>query len=107
MTLNGQGFHVEVDVLDTAATGIKQSVQDQDNFELRGLCGETDQYGHAPLRDAFMDFCTRWSEGLDSLTDEGEAIGETLSKVADAYRTVDENAAQSLPADPGLEAADG
>lgn len=35
--VDGPGFHVDVEAVDEAARGITQSVQDQDNFELRGL----------------------------------------------------------------------
>ena len=65
--VDGPGFHVDVDKVDEAANGIHQSVQDQDNFELRGLCGNTELYGHTPLHDALMDFSVRWSDGLDVL----------------------------------------
>lgn len=107
MALDGPGFHVDVDALDEAAQGITQSVQDQDNFALRGLCGDAGGYGHAGLHDALAQFCARWSEGLDTLTQDAGVIGETLSQVAQVYRNVDENAARSLRSDPGVEAVGG
>lgn len=106
MALDGPGFHVDVGVVGEAATGITQSVQDQDNFALRGLCGEVDLYGHAELHGALREFCSRWSDGLDVLTDDAAAIGETLSKVVQTYRQVDA-AAGSLGADPGERAVHG
>jgi hypothetical protein len=33
--MDGPGFRVDLDKLDEAATGIRQSIDDQDNFELR------------------------------------------------------------------------
>lgn len=105
--MDGPGFHVDVDAVGEAATGITQSVQDQDNFELRGLCGHPDLYGHSVLHDALMDFCVRWSDGLDVLTDDAGAIGDALSRVTQAYRAVDDAAARSLPNDPGVGAVDG
>lgn len=62
--VDGPGFHVDVEAVDEAARGITQSVQDQDNFELRGLCGDADLYGHAGVHDALMDFAVRWSDGF-------------------------------------------
>jgi hypothetical protein len=95
------GFHVEVDKLDEAATGIKQSVDDQENFGLRGLCGDSSLFGHSGVHDAMMDFCVRWSDGLDTLTDDAGAIADTLSRATAAYRSIDGAAARSVTTDPG------
>jgi hypothetical protein len=102
MALDGPGFHVDVDSVDEAAMGITQSVQDQENFQLRGLCGDARLYGHAGLHDALTEFCVRWSDGLDTLTEDAAAIGDTLSRAAQVYRAVDETAAGSLRSDPGV-----
>jgi hypothetical protein len=107
MTLDGPGFQVEVGAMDEAATGVTQSVQDQDDFELRGLCGDAGLYGHPGLHDALREFCVRWSDGLDTLTDDARAIGDTLSRVAQVYRDVDDTAARSLRSDPGVDAVSG
>lgn len=52
MVLDGPGFHIDADKVDEAARGIQDSVHDQDNFELRGLCGDLELYGHAGVHDA-------------------------------------------------------
>lgn len=70
MELNGPGFHVDVDAVSQAATGISRSVEDQDNFELDDLCGDAE----------------RWSNGLDALAGDAEVIGESLTRVAQTYR---------------------
>ncbi|WIX79213.1 hypothetical protein QRX50_49185 [Amycolatopsis carbonis] len=95
-----------MDKLDEAATGIRQSVDDQENFELRGLCGDSSLYGHSGVHDALMDFCARWSDGLDTLTDDIGAIADTLSRATRAYRAIDDAATRSLTADPGEGAVD-
>lgn len=105
--MDGPGFHVDVDMVDEAARGVTRSVRDQGNFELRDLCGGSEQYGHAGLHDALLDFCVRWSDGLDILTEDASAIGDALSRVARAYRAADETAAQSLSVDPGEGAVGG
>lgn len=107
MVLDGAGWHVDVDKIDEAAKGIRGSVRDQDNFELRGLCGDADLYGHSGVHDALMDFCVRWSDGLDTLTGDAGTVGDALARVSQAYRTVDEAAAGSMPRDPGAGAVDG
>lgn len=96
---------MDVSALEVAARGVTQSMRDQDGFELRGLCGEPELYGHTGVHDTLMEFCVRWSDGLDLLTD-AEEIGNTLARVAEAYRGTDEDAARSLPADPGVAAVD-
>jgi hypothetical protein len=105
-SLDGPGFHVELDALEAAATGIKRSVDDQNNFELLGLCGEPDQYGHADVHAALAAFCARWSEGLDTLAEDAGVIGDSLTHVAEAYRSVDADAVRTLTADPGSDAVD-
>lgn len=99
--LDGPGFHVDVDAVDEAARGVSESVRDQDNFELRGLCGDPDLYGHAGLHEALLDYCVKWSDGLDVLTDDAGEIGDALSKAVQAYRGIDEAVARTLTSDPG------
>ncbi|WP_346056625.1 hypothetical protein [Amycolatopsis dongchuanensis] len=104
---HGSGFSVDVDAVAEAATGITQSVSDQRSFHLRDLCGDSGLYGHQGVHDALMDFCVRWSDGLDVLTDDADRIGETLTKVVAAYRGTDEATARTLGADPAQEVVDG
>lgn len=104
MSVDGPGFHVDVDVLDNAGKGITQSVHDQETFALRGLCGDAELYGHAGVHNALADYCARWSAGLDTLTEDAGVIGDCLTHAADAYRGIDEAAARQLPADPGTAA---
>ncbi|MCR6484079.1 hypothetical protein M8542_14755 [Amycolatopsis sp. OK19-0408] len=104
MSVDGPGFHVDVDVLDNAAEGIAQSVHDQETFELRGLCGDAGLYGHAGVHSALADYCARWSAGLDTLVEDAGMIGDCLKRTSDAYRGIDEASARRLPADPGTAA---
>jgi hypothetical protein len=102
--MDGTGFHVDIDVLDEAGSGITQSVADQDKSELADVCRDRSTYGHAGVHDAMKNFCERWNDGLDLLTGDAKAIGDMLSRVARAYRAVDAAAARSLSTDPGLRA---
>jgi hypothetical protein len=105
--LDGPGFHVDVAVIDEAATGVTQSVHDQSGFALRGLCGDPELYGHVPLHDALMDFCVRWSGGMDDLTSSAGALGDALTRVGAVYGAIDGAAAKSLTADPAVGATGG
>ena len=105
--MSGSGFHVDVEDLSQAATGIARSVDGQDGFELRGLCGEPSLYGHAGVHGALMQFCVRWSEGLDVLTDDAGEISAVLKRAAEVYRAVDDNAKHALSSDPAAEAVEG
>ncbi|UOZ08579.1 hypothetical protein [Amycolatopsis sp. WQ 127309] len=105
--MDGPGFHVDVEKVEEAASGIQRSVSDQESFALRGLCGDTALYGHGGLHDALMNFCVRWSDGLDTLTDDAGVISDVLGRAAGAYRAVDAAAAGSLKADPAEQAVDG
>jgi hypothetical protein len=107
MNLDGPGFHVEVDALDVAAKGITQTVHDQDAFKLSRLYGDATLYNHAGLHDALSEFCQRWSDSLEALTDDADAIGEGLTRVANVYRSVDATAARAMTDDPGLAGLDG
>ena len=104
--MDGPGFHIDVDKVDEAASGIRQSVADQDNFALRGLCGDAELYGHGGIHDALMNLCVRWSDGLDTLTDDAGAIGDVLDRAAKAYRAADGAASGPFKADPGVGAVD-
>jgi hypothetical protein len=105
--VDGAGFHVDVEKVEEAASGIRRSVSDQENFALRGLCGDTQLYGHGGIHNVLMNFCVRWSDGLDTLTGDASAIGDVLGRAAQAYRAVDAAAAGSLKTDPGSPVVDG
>lgn len=103
--MDGQGWHVDVEVLEEAARGIVRSVDGQESFELRGLCGDAELYGHGGVHSALMEFCVRFSDSLDALTTDATEISDTLSAAAKAYRATDEAAARSL-ADPAVKAVE-
>ncbi|TNC23744.1 hypothetical protein [Amycolatopsis alkalitolerans] len=105
--MDGPGFRVDVDKVDEAATGIRQSVDDQHNFELRGLCGDSELYGHAGVHDALMNCCVRWSDGLDTLTNDAGAIADALARAIRAYRAIDGATARTLKTDSGTGAVGG
>jgi hypothetical protein len=104
MGLDGAGFHVETEVLEAASRSMGEIVSDQDDFELRGLCGDPEVYGHGGIHDALAEFCGSWSVGLDALCDRSRHMSDSLADAAKAYRGVDQNTARTMAADPGLDA---
>jgi hypothetical protein len=103
--MDGPGFHVEINVLESAAAGIRQSVADQGSA-LEDLDGGSATYGHDGVHGAMETFCDRWNEGLDILIKDADAIGDILGKVAQAYRDADAAAAGRLTTDPGVQVVD-
>lgn len=63
-------------------------------------------YGHDRLHKSMENFCDRWSDGIDILTKDAEAIGDVLGKVAHAYRAADQASAGRLTTDPGKPVVD-
>lgn len=106
VVLDGPGFHVEIGKLDEAAHGIKSSIDAQDGFDIADLCGDASIYGHDGLHDALSELCDRWSDGLSVLTDDADAIAETLTNASKAYRMVDAEAAKRMKTDPGAPAVE-
>jgi hypothetical protein len=104
--VDGPGFHVDIDVLESAAKNMGDVVRDQDGFELRGLCGEPTLYGHKGIHDALAELCGRWSVGLDALADRASELGDLLGEAAAAYREVEHGNTSALKTDPGWDAVD-
>lgn len=88
--MDGLGFHVDLDAVEAAARGIRDTIRDHDSIEVRNICGAVELYGHTGLHGAFSDFCARWNDGIDQLVDDVGIIGESLSAAAASYRSVDE-----------------
>ena len=104
--MDGPQFHVDIPKVEEAAKGIAASVDDQHDFKLKRLPGPAQMYGDSNLHDALRDYCDRWSDGLDILTEDARAISEVLSSVAQTYRATDEAAARSMTTDPATGAVD-
>ena len=99
--MDGPGFHVEIGTLESASAGIQDSVADQNGSALSQLDQAASVYGHDRLHKSMENFCDRWSDGIDLLTQDAKVIGDLLGKVAQAYRAADQAAAGRLTVDPG------
>ncbi|QUH00633.1 hypothetical protein HUO13_07215 [Saccharopolyspora erythraea] len=101
--MDGNGFHVEIEVLERASKRMEELVAGQDNSELSELPGQGSAYGHADLEAALNEFCDRWSVGLDALCDRATRMGYSLGEAAKAYREADQAGADALAVDPAIE----
>lgn len=88
--MGGDGFDVDVDALRGAASGIGKTIHDRDVCEIRGVCGDAEQYGSDAVHGAFADFCGRWQYGVEVLLDDAEGIRDALDRAASAYQATDE-----------------
>ncbi|UQU64317.1 hypothetical protein COUCH_36065 [Couchioplanes caeruleus] len=79
---------------------------DQNGSALSHLDRAESVYGHSRLHESMENFCDRWSYGIGILTEDAEAIGDVLGKVADAYQAADQAATGRLTTDPGEPAVD-
>ena len=106
--MDGNGFHVDIGVLESAAKAMGEISDKQDRSELADVCDEADEQtvGSDTMYDALVSFCETTSEGIDYLVDKAEDTREGLSEVAQNYREVERAAIADLRGDPAAEAAD-
>jgi len=104
--MDGPGFHVDIDALERASDGIIRTVDEQKRSQLEDVGGGAEVYGDEGLHGALTNFCDRWSDGLDLLTEDARTVGDILGRAAKAYRAVDSAAAARLTTDPGRRAVD-
>lgn len=89
--MSGDGFAVDVDSLRAAASGIAKTIHDMDVCEIRGVCGDSEQYGTGAVHGAFADFCARWQHGVEVLLEDAEGIRDALDRAAGAYQSTDDD----------------
>lgn len=107
MSVDGAGFHVEVEALERASKDMREAVgDDEHHFQLRDLAGGAAMYGHARVYTAFTEFCERWNTGLETLSDRQRWMERSLNEAAKAYREADRAAGDALRHDPGIDALD-
>lgn len=105
--VDGPGFHVDVEVLETAARAMGEIASDQNASELAELCdGDAQAIGSDVMCEALVSFCETMSQSIDYLVDKAEDTGEGLREAAQTYREVDRAAMQQLGGDPAAAAMD-
>lgn len=103
MSLDGKGFHVEIEVLEKASSHMEAIAEEQGNDELAALPGDSDTYGHNGVHTAVTEFCDRWSVGLDALRDRAIAMSGSLRDAATTYREADQAGKDALSRDPAVD----
>lgn len=105
--MDGPGFHVDVDILETAARAMQKIAADQKAAELAELCdGDAQTVGDDALCDALVAFCEKASAGIDYLVDKADDTGEGVREAAQTYRETDRAAMGHLAGDPAAAAMD-
>lgn len=105
--MDGHGFRVDIDVLETAARAIGEIAADQNASELAELCdGDAQTIGNDVMNEALVSFCEQASKGIDYLMTKAENIGEGLRQAAQTYREADSAAMEHLAGDPAAAAMD-
>jgi hypothetical protein len=105
--LDGRGFHVDIEVLETAAKAMREIAADQNASELSELCdGDAQTIGNDTMYEALVAFCEQMSAGVDYLVDKAEDTGEGLREAARTYREADQAAVEHLAGDPAAAAMD-
>lgn len=105
MALDGKGFHVDIDMLESAAKAMGEITAKQDKSKIADLWGGDAQgVGSDVLYEALVSFCKTMSEGVDYLVDKAEDTRKGLSEAARTYREADHAAKAHLDADPAVEA---
>lgn len=107
-----QGFEVDLQVLDSAAEAVAQTMHAMQSCTVEDLCGDAPQYGHADLHAAFQHFCDRWQYGVEMLIEDGTTLTQVLNKVVETYVQADHDGERTMHAsgsgvDPAAEQADG
>lgn len=107
-----EGFDVDLEVLDGAATTISRTMRDMEQCEVEDIVGPEEEYGHEGLHEAFEHFCDRWQTAVELLIEDGDSISSALNRSVDAYIEVDSSAARTFKAhgdgvDPAEGAIDG
>ena len=105
--MDGQGFHVDIEVLEAASRAMGEIAAAQDAAELAELCeGDAQTVGNDVMCDALVSFCETISQGIDYLVDKTDDTGEGLREAAQTYRETDSAAMQHLAGDPAAAAMD-
>jgi hypothetical protein len=99
----GEGFSVDTATLTDTAAAVRLVADTQREHRLSELVGERASYGDDELQGAFAQFCSRWSDGLDVLTQDAATISDTLDSTVATYRMADElNGGPSVPGGGGV-----
>ena len=73
-----------------AAHGVNAVMDELAAHDVGDLVTTPGAFGHDGLEVVTADFGTRWSHGLDNLTDDGNALARGLDEAARAYASAED-----------------
>ena len=83
------GFSVNLDALNTAASGIVNVLQELESHQVKDIDCESGAFGHDKLAGTTKDFCDRWQKGVKNLAEDGHKIAERLVQTIADYTNTD------------------
>jgi hypothetical protein len=86
------GFSVDLGALESASSGIDDTLTDLKKVRVDSLDGSASDYGHDQLAGTVKDFCDRWEIGVEHLAADGREIADRLRQSVQDYLAVDKAA---------------
>lgn len=83
------GFSVDLGALDSASSGITDTLAKLQFKKVSDLDPKKDDIGNGHLADCLEDFCSRWELGVENLAKDAQTVSSRLNKSVAAYRQVD------------------
>ncbi|MFB8240505.1 hypothetical protein ACFC58_28585 [Kitasatospora purpeofusca] len=83
------GFKVDLGALESAASGITETLAKLQFKKVSDLDPRKEDIGHAHLADVLEKFCTRWELGVENLAKDARTVSQRLNLSVKAYREVD------------------
>ncbi|MFI5755081.1 WXG100 family type VII secretion target [Streptomyces sp. NPDC051569] len=91
-----EGFKVDLDALDDAASGITDTLAKMQFKKVSDLDHKKADIGHGHLADVLGEFCTRWETGVEHLAKDATTVSQRLNANVKAYREVEDHVVRDL-----------
>jgi hypothetical protein len=86
------GFSVDLGALESAASGVDDTLTDLRKVPIDSPGGKTLDYGHDHLAGTVKDFCDRWEIGVEHLGADGREVVQRLKQSVQDYLAADKAA---------------
>ncbi|MFB7911217.1 hypothetical protein [Kitasatospora sp. NPDC056076] len=84
-----EGFKVDLEALDNAASGITDTLAKLHFKKVSDLDHKKEDIGHSHLADVLGKFCTRWEIGVENLAKDATQVSQRLNASVKAYREME------------------
>jgi hypothetical protein len=85
------GFQVDIGALERAAAGVDGTLDEASQQQVSDIPQDGAAFGHELLASTLANFCSRWQQGVDSLTKDGREIAARLTANVKIYRKAEQN----------------